>query len=633
MVSYPVYSIIIFMYTLELKKLLTYISYKKEAINYIKLMEEKNKQIRVLSEKDHVRQRSHVYVGSVIRTEEKIPIIKNDTIYIEPREISVGMYKILNEIIDNSLDEAKRMKGKMKKIQISIDSKSNREKVSDTGNGFYKGSSINKDSGRSNIETAVSMLRSGSNFDNENVEESLIGNNGLGSALCNCLSDEFSIITINDTHYYEQKWIDFERTDPIIRKKSHGDSVGTSIEFRPLKELFKNSKWDKEVLSSILILKYDLIKRDPILEKLQIELTWDGEEINLSSKFLPDESFKINTEIGQITVWEKYEGSGSVSFVNSAMCSGIHQKIVNDFINAKLEDTLGHHFYDCLIVLNLPPKYVKFGDQNKTRFITTREEIENLLLGKFGAKLQNLFKTELFEKILKKVEDRKNEGYIKKLRAEKRKVNLTHSHKYFPAQKSLAESLFIVEGLSAMGSILQKRNPKEDGVYALKGKVKNCKNIGDLSDNKEILELMHILGLDPTQRNSDLVGYKKIVIATDPDPDGSHITSLIINLFYKWFPMVIKQARLESLRIPLVTVGDGKKRKYYWDLDQFKEHKISGNVRYLKGLGSLSLEDWEWVMSNKTLQGIQEGPDSKEKLEMAFGDSAEARKKWLSGQK
>jgi DNA gyrase/topoisomerase IV subunit B len=593
-------------------------------------MEEKNKQIRVLSEKDHVRQRSHVYVGSVIETEERIPIIKNNAIYIEPREISIGMYKILNEIIDNSLDEAKRMNGKMKKIKISIDSKSNKVKVTDTGNGFYKGSSINKDSNRSNIETAVSMLRSGSNFDNENIKESLIGNNGLGSALCNCLSEEFSIVTVNDTHYYEQKWHDFERNNPIVRKKTPTDQKGTSIEFKPLRSLFKNYKWDLEILSSSLILKYDLIKRDPIIGKLEIELSWDDESIDLSPEFLPQDSFRINTEIGQITIWEKYEGSGSLSFVNSALCSGIHQKIFNDFVNTKLEDTLGHHFYDCLIVLNLPPKYVKFGDQNKTRFVTTREEIENLLMNKFGAKLQGLFKTELFERIAKKVEERKNDGYVKKLRAEKRKVNLKHSHKYFPAQKAIAENLFIVEGLSAMGSILQKRNPKEDGVYALKGKIKNCKNIGDLSDNKEILELMHILGLDPTARNNEIIGYKRIVIATDPDPDGSHITSLLINLFYKWFPTVIRNKRLSSLKIPLVSVGDGKKRKYYWDMEDFKASKSTGNVRYLKGLGSLSLEDWEWVMNRKDFVGIDENSDSKEKLEMAFGDSSEARKKWLS---
>jgi DNA gyrase/topoisomerase IV subunit B len=592
-----------------------------------------NKEIKVLSEREHILLRPTVYVGSVKPTDEKTPIIRNNKIFIESKKLSVGMYKLFDEVFSNALDEAKRMNGKMKSIHIEVSTKDNSISVRDTGNGFYKGTDINKVSGKTNIETAVSQLRAGSNFENDDVEESLVGTNGMGVSLVNVLSKYFSIETINEKNYYFQEWKNYEGESPKIEKNISKSKTGTTVRFKPLSDVFGYDKWDKEVLSSILILKYDLIKRDSILSKLDMDLIWDGEKIDLNVEFLPQECFKINTEIGQITIWEKYEGSGPISFVNSAMCTGIHQKIINDFINNKLDDTLGHHFYDSMIVLNLPPKYVKFGDQNKTRFVTTREEIENLLTNKFGSKLQGLFKTELFDRIQKKVDERKNEGYVKKLRAEKRKVNLKHSHKYFPAQKAVAENLFIVEGLSAMGSILQKRNPKDDGVYALKGKIKNCRNIGDLSDNKEILELMQILGLDPSSRNNEIVGYKKIIIATDPDPDGSHITSLLINLFYRWFPMVIKTKRLGFLKIPLVSVGDLKKRKYYWDLDDFKKSKTTGNIRYLKGLGSLSLEDWEWVMSNKQLISIEESEDSKEKLDMAFGDSSELRKKWLSNTK
>lgn len=588
------------------------------------------KEIVVLGDRDHLVLRPTVYVGSVKPSEEKVPLIKDGRVYIQTKNISVGMYKLFDEVFSNSLDESKRMSGKMKSISISVDSEKNEITVRDSGDGFYKGTSINKTSGKTNIETAVSMFRAGSNFSNEEVEDSLIGTNGLGLSCVCGLSKDFKIVTVNDTHYYEQEWDDFKTNGPITRKKNPTDNKGTGITFKPLSGVFGHDKWDKEVLSSILILKYDLIKRDPIIGKLNIDLLWDGEKIDLNVPFISEESFRVNTEIGQISIWEKYEGSGSISFVNSAICSGIHQKIINDFINEKLEDTLGHHFYDCLIVLNFPPKYVKFGDQNKTRFVTTREEIESLLMNKFGSKLQGFFKTDLYERISKKVEERKTEGYVKKLRAEKRKINIKQSHKYFPAQKALAENIFIVEGLSAMGSILQKRNPKEDGVYALKGKIKNCKNLGDLSDNKEILELMHILGLDPTSRNTEVVAYKRIVIATDPDPDGAHITSLLINLFYKWFPTLIKNGRISFLRIPLVSVGDGKRRKYFWDLEEFKKEKISGTARYLKGLGSLSLEDWEWVMGSKVLINIEESSDSKEKLEMAFGNSSDLRKKWLS---
>ena len=141
---------------------------------------------------------------------------------------------------------------------------------------------------------------------------------------------------------------------------------------------------------------------------------------------------------------------------------------------------------------------------------------------------------------------------------------------------------------------------------------------------------MQILGLDPMVKSPDINGYDRIVIATDPDPDGAHITSLIINLFYKWFPQVIQTGKLSLLRIPLVTTGVGKNRKYYWTMDEFKKTSSRSSVRYLKGLGSLSLEDWEWVMGNKKMIEIKETEESSDYLEMAFGSSSEARRKWLS---
>jgi DNA gyrase/topoisomerase IV subunit B len=181
-----------------------------------------------------------------------------------------------------------------------------------------------------------------------------------------------------------------------------------------------------------------------------------------------------------------------------------------------------------------------------------------------------------------------------------------------------------------MGSLLQKRDPKKDGVYALKGKIKNARSLGDLSDNREILELMQILNLDPEDKFFN-GPYKNIVISTDRDPDGSHIASLLINLFYSWFPWIIEEGRLQILETPLVTSGDRVKR-YFFSLDEFKKAAPSDlkNVRYLKGLGSLSLDDWDYVMKNRRVATITSDRGSKNILEMAFGKSSEARKKWLS---
>ena len=182
-----------------------------------------------------------------------------------------------------------------------------------------------------------------------------------------------------------------------------------------------------------------------------------------------------------------------------------------------------------------------------------------------------------------------------------------------------------------MGSILQKRDPKKDGVYALKGKIKNARSLSDLSDNREILELMQILNLDPADQSLNCP-FERVVIATDQDPDGAHITSLLINLFYMWFPWMIKQGKVSFLETPLVTVGDRSKR-YFYTLEEFKKgvsKSERGAIRYLKGLGSLSLEDWDHVMKDKRIIALKDDAKAKTNLEMAFGKSSLERKKWLS---
>jgi len=116
--------------------------------------------------------------------------------------------------------------------------------------------------------------------------------------------------------------------------------------------------------------------------------------------------------------------------------------------------------------------------------------------------------------------------------------------------------------------------------------------------------------------------------------DGQHISSLIINFFHKWFPHIIENKKLYRIITPLVSCDFEKEKKYFFTLDDFNEfaktHKVS-NVKYLKGLGSLSLKDWEYVMNNKTLFMILEDRSANRFLEIAFGDSSNKRKKWLEG--
>ena len=591
-------------------------------------MTQSKKKIQVLSDFEHILKRPTIYVGSVKITEESIPKVDKDKISLVPRHISVGMYKLFDEVFSNCVDEAKRMKKPMKLIRIEVEPTTNKITIADTGEGFVDGSKINEKSGVSNIETAVSMLRAGSNFDNDGLSDTLIGTNGMGVSLVNALSSEFSIISANPKEVYLQQWINFKSNKPKIQKRTT-QNLGTSVTFIPLHEIFENCKWNKDILISLLILKKRVLESEAHTKNIQLEFVCESETHQISTSSLQQMSFK--TPLGEILFWEKEGESGSLSFVNSAMCSGIHQKIIMDQIADVLEDSLAHHFYDFCFILNLPPALVKFGDQNKTRFVTKREEVEKIILESFEGSLRKFYTTPLFKSIKEKVERRKKDAALKKIRREKKNVNVKFSHKYFPPTSRIAENLFIVEGLSAMGSILQKRNPSRDGVYALKGKIKNARNLSDLSDNREILELMQILNLDPENSQGECP-YEKIVISTDQDPDGSHITSLLISLFYNWFPWIIDKKMLNFLDTPLVTAGD-KSKEYFYSLTEFKtaaSKKKLSNIRYLKGLGSLSLDDWDYVMKNKRVVTIVRDKKSGQMLEMAFGNSSELRKIWLS---
>jgi DNA gyrase subunit B len=473
------------------------------------------------------------------------------------------------------------------------------------------------------------MLRAGSNFDNDSISETLVGTNGMGVSLVNALSNMFEIETANDKEVYLQTWKSFKASSAKVTTRAKSRQTGTRVTFTPNNQVFDNSKWDYQTIKSYLCLKKRVLETETKTTGLKIDFIWNGKTENITSLLSP--AWTAKTPIGEILIWEKTTESGSFSFVNSALCTGIHQKIILDRINGQLEDSLGHHFYDTLIILNLSPGIVRFGDQNKTKFVSKREEVEPTIAKHFDPILAKFFKSEVYKNIKKAVDARKKETELKKIRRDKKSIRVKHSNKYFPSASSKAETLFIVEGLSAMGSILQKRDPKKEAVYALKGKIKNARSLSDLSDNREILELMQILNLDPEGQNIQCP-FDRVVIATDQDPDGAHITSLLINLFYLWFPWMIKQGRIQFLETPLVTVGD-KAKKYFYSLEEFKKgtgRSDKGNVRYLKGLGSLSLEDWDYVMKNKRITVLVEDKKTKYHLDMAFGKSAMERKKWLS---
>ena len=590
-----------------------------------------NKEIIALTDFEHVLERPTMYIGSVEKSEEKLVLVRDNKVVQDIKEISVGFYKLMIEVLDNAFDEAKRMKGEMKRIEIHFNSKDNSVEVVDTGGGFINASKINSKTGISNVASAMSMLRAGSNFKNGATQENLIGTNGVGASIVNMLSDKFSITTVNSAESYTQNWDKFKAAKPLVVDTKKGQETGTKVYFAPRKDVFGKCAWDKEYVHSMMIFRQFLMKTDPAISNLEFICTYDEEKLDLDINFLPEDYFKVDTKHGSVYIWESFTRSCSTSFINGAICGGIHQRIIGEWIDEAFNTQSAGKFYETFIVLNLPPNLVRFGDQNKTRFVTSRGQVSPLLDKYFHQHIKrNLKSSPIYAAILKKVEESEREGNVKNLRNAKKAQKAKISDKYFPPSAK-TKNLFIVEGGSAMGSILQKRDPKNDAVYALKGKIRNARRLSDLTSNSEIVDLMNILNLDP--ENDRACKYEKVIISTDADPDGlGHIASLVINLFYKWFPNVIRQGKLYILQTPLLSVDENRKTKYFYGMKEFENYSKTrkpSNVRYLKGLGSLSRADWEVVFSDMRLFRISEDSKSPKMMEMAFGTNAALRKKWL----
>jgi len=483
---------------------------------YMAIKQTHQKEIVALDTFEAVRLRPTMYLGQVSLIDDKIPIIRDGKLVQADKNWSPGFMHLIVEILENAIDEAKRMKGKMKNIRVEVDLDTNMISVRDEGDGFHKANTKHHKTKKNVVRTAFEELHAGSNFVDSSVN--ILGTHGVGAAICNILSEHFEVNTTNKTHYVHYVWKDYKVTEEEHDSRS-GRKLGTEVKFIPSKEVFKDFKWDKEIIQTYLSFKQYLVDQDKSIKGLNIsgEFVKNGvkEPIKVSN-FLPEDSVIIdNKEWGAIILWPSYENSCSISFINGSQCTGLHQKIVQDWVNEYFKYNLAHHFYETLIAFNVPSTLMRFADQNKTKYAVSRFEIEGIMENAFKGKLLRGLKESGISSIIEKLIDERmyseNIKTIKKAsRSSKRKI----SDKYSPASRS-KDNIYITEGLSAAGSVRQARDSETEAVYALKGKIKNTKRLSDLTNNKEILEIMSILGLDPSEKKPPL--YKNIIIATDED--------------------------------------------------------------------------------------------------------------------
>jgi DNA topoisomerase-2 len=280
----------------------------------------------------------------------------------------------------------------------------------------------------------------------------------------------------------------------------------------------------------------------------------------------------------------------------------------------------------------------KYDSQTKERLTNTAGEVKRHFDGEsikdFKAIAKKIFAADdIIEPIIaaqlekKKAEERRNAITAQK------KLKKVKVAKHIAANKSEQGTLFLMEGLSALGFFLKVRDTDYAGAYPLRGVAMNTWNMkpADVLKNKELSELVAILGLDINDPNSvDTMNYQRIATFCDADMDGSHIATLLVGFFYKFWPRLIAEGRLGVTRSPIMISSNGKDEQWfftYTEAKKFKETSKGYTHRYLKGLGSLQEHEYDRIVNNPVIDVIS--VDDPSLFEMMFGTDSNARKEFM----
>ena len=514
--------------------------------------------IRHLSDMEHVRTRPGMYIGRL--GDGQLP--------------EDGIYVLLKEVIDNSIDEFKMHAGD--RIEITVDEQL-RVSVRDYGRGIPQGKMIE----------AVSVLNTGGKYDSKAFKKS-VGLNGVGVKAVNALSSHFEVRSYRDGNVrkatFEKGIITSDVTEPT------DDENGTYIYFEPDNTLFLNYKFHDDIIETMLrnytylntglAIMYNgrrILSRNGLKDLLNDTMTGDGlyPIIHLKGEDI-EIAFTHANQYG-----EEYH-----SFVNGQHTTqgGTHQsafkehiaKTIKEFFNKNFEYTDIRNGLVAAIAINVEePMFesqtkIKLGSLTMTPgggvsinkyvgdFIKT--EVDNYL-----HKNQDVSDV-MLQKIQESEKERKAMAGVTKLARERAKKANLHNRKlrdcriHFSDVKNERKeesSIFITEGDSASGSITKSRDVNTQAVFSLRGKPLNSFGLTKkvVYENEEFNLLQAALDIED---GLDTLRYNKVIVATDADVDGMHIRLLIITFFLQFFPELIKKGHVYVLQTPLFRVRNKK---------------------------------------------------------------------------
>jgi DNA gyrase/topoisomerase IV subunit B len=551
--------------------------------------------IRKLTEREHIITRPTMYIGSVdTNTINDYILVDNSMQYVEVKYVP-GLIKIINEIIDNSVDVAIKTNFKYSN-EISVKIDSTRVEVKDNGTGIP----VEKNAeGHYLPELCWNHARAGSNFDNDD-SRTQIGMNGVGSYATACFSNKFVGQTDDGKNRYTITIKDNASSfkESIVPSKEQG----TVVTFEPDLEKFG--------LTTIDEVHHNIIRQRLINLSMSfpdITFKFNGRKINVSSfkKYVAmfNNDFEMfETEDYRFAILPNSDDDfRHFTYVNGLKIpdGGTHvDVIINNIVN-RMKDKLAKKYKTIkpgdirnklmLIAFMKNVKNTKFNSQSKEKITNSQAEI-NAYLGDvpYTQIVNKIFKNsailEPIVEIYKIKEELKRRQELKGLEKTQKRIKCD---KYLPSIGT-NKYLFLTEGQSALGGLSPVFGRKECGYFTLRGKPLNAYSAptAKFTANKELSELYRVL------KNEN---YENIVFATDADLDGHHIRGLLIGFFERYMPEF--KGKLAMLQTPMIVVKkNGKPIRWSYSLSDSLDLKAGEVSHWMKGLGSWKTSDLQHVV-------------------------------------
>jgi len=553
--------------------------------------------IRSLDWKEHIRMRPGMYIGKLG----------------DGSSPDDGIYILIKEVLDNSIDEF--VMGAGKTIEISV--KEDVVTIRDYGRGIPLGKVVD----------VVSKMNTGGKYDSRAFKKS-VGLNGVGTKAVNALSSFFRVQSIRDN---QTASAEFNQGNITLNEDPQDSSLrkGTKVVFTPDKEIFHKYKFRNEYIIKMV--------KNYVYLNPGLTIVFNGEkyfsenglkdllEENIADEFmlfpiihLKGDDIEVAITYSKAQYSEEYH-----SFVNGQHTTqgGTHQNAFRESIVKTVRDFFGKNYEASdirkSIVSAISVKVMEpvFESQTKTKLGSTEmggglPTVRTFINDFVKTKLDNYLhkNPDAAEKIQRKIlqaeKERKDLSGIRKLARERAKKASLHNKKLrdcrvhlnnMKKDNRLDSTLFITEGDSASGSITKSRDVNTQAVFSLRGKPLNSYNMSKkiVYENEEFNLLQAALNIEDGLEN---LRYNNIVIATDADVDGMHIRLLLITFFLQFFPELIKEGHLYILDTPLFRVRDKKQTFYCYSeeerRDAIKKLKGKPEITRFKGLGEISPDEF-----------------------------------------